>query len=141
MSNLDPSNFCSCGQPPTLVTTHHDELSDESASDLSLSINSLLSLDIQDFALFREQKSHPDNQEKTTLDITMSQTEEKISKQQEIIDTQGQRIEELLKMIQEMKDETESKINKLIQIVSKLTTHQAHNDSKRKIMQRAVGHQ
>jgi septal ring factor EnvC (AmiA/AmiB activator) len=54
----------------------------------------------------------------------MSQTEEKISKQQEIIDTQGQRIEELLKMIQEMKDETESKINKLIQIVSKLTTIQ-----------------
>jgi hypothetical protein len=52
MSNLDPSNFRSCGQPPTLVTTHHDELSDELASDLSLSINSLLSLDIQDFALF-----------------------------------------------------------------------------------------
>jgi septal ring factor EnvC (AmiA/AmiB activator) len=61
----------------------------------------------------------------------MSQTEDKISKQQEIIDTQGQRIEELLKMIQEMKDETESKIGKLIQIVSELTPHQAPNDSKK----------
>jgi hypothetical protein len=131
LNNLDPSTFCSCGQPPTIVTTHHDELSEESASDLSLSINSLLSLDIQDFSLFQEPKYNPDTQEKTSLDITMSQTDEKIANQQEILDTQGQRIEEVLKMIKEMKDETKSKIYKLIQIVTELTTHQVQNDSKK----------
>jgi hypothetical protein len=48
----------------------------------------------------------------------MSQIKEKVAKQQEIIETQGQRIDELLKMIQEMKETTDSKMDKLIRNTS-----------------------
>jgi hypothetical protein len=131
LNNLNPSDLRSCGQLPTMVTTYHYDLSKDSASNLSLSIKSLLSLDIQDFSIFQGSTFNQDTQEKTTSDITMSPTEEKIAKQQEIINTQGLRIKKLLKMIQEMKDMTESKIDKLIQIVSELTTCQDKKDSKK----------
>jgi hypothetical protein len=50
----------------------------------------------------------------------MSNTEEKVKQQQEIIETQGRKIDELLSMFQEMKSNTEKKIDILLQLVTNM---------------------
>jgi hypothetical protein len=123
IDELDPSDICSCGDKPVLVSTRDDNLSDESISELSQSIDSLLSLDIYELSLFQGPKAQRENPDKTESDVTMSNTEEKVKQQQEIIETQGRKIDELLAMFQEMKSNTEKNIDILLQLITNMKEH------------------
>ena len=100
IEQLDPSDLRTCGDTPTLVTIRDDELSENTASDLSNSIDSLLSLDIYELNMFHFNSPDKETSEKPVSDLTMSNTEDRLLQHQAIIDTQGKRIDELLDMIQ-----------------------------------------
>lgn len=121
INDLDPSDLRSCKHTPAMAPTRHDDLSEQSASDLSNSIQSLLSFDIYELTLFQGPTASKANQDVPPSDITMSNTEERINQQQAIIETQGKQIKDLLTMIEEMKATTEDKIDKLIAMVTNLT--------------------
>jgi hypothetical protein len=133
IDNLDPSDLRSCKHPPTMAPTKHDDLSEQSASDLSNSIQSLLSFDIYELTIFQGPTAPKTNPDVPPSDVTMSNTEERITQQQIIIENQGKQIEDLLKMIEEMKATTENKIDKLITMVTTLTnsnkTGTSNNDN------------
>jgi hypothetical protein len=53
ISKLDPSDIRASGETPNMVPTRNDDLSEGSASDLTYSINSFLSLDIYELEMFK----------------------------------------------------------------------------------------
>jgi hypothetical protein len=130
IQHLDPSNTRTSGVP-IITNDLSDDSSDDTVSQISVGIDSLLSMDMSSFTIFpstvfsHTEKAHP------VSDVTMSTEEDRVKKQQVIIETQGQRIDELLQMIQEMKEATDTKIDQLLKMVTTLTSiDSAHgNDS------------
>jgi hypothetical protein len=104
-----------------MAPTKHNDLSEQSLSDLSNSIQSLLSFDIYELTKFQGPTAPKTNLVVPPSDITMSNMEDCTTQQQVIIETQGKQIEDLLEMIEEMKATTENKIDKLITMVTNLT--------------------
>lgn len=121
ISKLDPSDIRTCGNNPEVAYTKYDEYSDDTLSDMSYSINSLLTIDINDMDLFSTTINN--NQEQKEGDEKQSKTfDERINQQQRIIETQDKKIEELLTMMKDMKDSTERKIDNMLILIEKLTT-------------------
>ena len=121
ISKLDPSDIRTCGNNPEVANTKYDEYSDDTLSDMSYSINSLLTIDINDMDLFSTTINN--NQEQKEGDEKQSKTfDERINQQQRIIETQDKKIEELLTMMKDMKDSTERKIDNMLILIEKLTT-------------------
>ena len=121
IDHLDPSDIRACGDAPTLANIKEDDYSNDSGSDLSFGIESLLSLDIYELSLFHGQDSGKDNTDKPISEITTTTTQDDIIKQQQkIIEDQMIQLKQMTLQIQEDKLRTETKINELIQIIDDL---------------------
>jgi hypothetical protein len=118
---LDPSDTRKSGVPE-IATSKSDDSSDDTKSQISIGIDSLLSMNMSSFTIFSQNQSANSAKGRPVSEVTMSTEDDRVQRQQEIIDTQGKRIEEMLKMIQDMKEATETKIETMIQLVSELTT-------------------
>ena len=118
---MDPSDIRACGEAPTLVNIKEDDYSNDSGSDLSFGIESLLSLDIYELSLFQEKDSGKDNTDKPVSEITTTTTQDDIIKQQQkIIEDQMNQLQQMAVQIQEDKLSTEKKIDELIKIIDDL---------------------
>ena len=116
---LDPSDLRSCADKPEMVTTRYDDNSEDTASDLSLSIASLLSLDVDELSLFKNVTINKETNEKPISEVTVSSTDKRFRQQQEMIDTQGKRIEDLMTMLQT----TEARLDSVLQLLTGITTN------------------
>jgi hypothetical protein len=77
ISRLDPNDLRSCGENPELATTKYDDLLEDTASDLSHSIDSLLSLDINGLSLFQTVNIKKETKDEPISEVTMSDTDER----------------------------------------------------------------
>jgi hypothetical protein len=118
---LDPSDTRRTGVP-TLLGINQDDYSEDNMTQISVGIESLLSLDMTEFTIF-----HPSNPTSKTgsgrsiSEVTMNSTEASIQIQLAEIKRQGQQIADLLHTIQEMKVDTNAKINKMLTMTAQLT--------------------
>jgi hypothetical protein len=95
ISKLNPRDIRTCGNNSEVAYTRFDEYSDETLSDMSYSINSLLIIDINDLDLFATATNS--NQEQNEADKKQSKTfEERINQQQRIIETQDKKLKNYL---------------------------------------------
>jgi hypothetical protein len=105
---LDPSDTRHTGVP-TLAGINCDDYSEDTMTQMSVGIESLLSLDMTEFTIF-----HPSNplsktgNDRPISEVTMNSTEATIQIQQAEIKQQGQQIGDLHHTIQEMKEDTNS---------------------------------
>jgi hypothetical protein len=91
ISKLNPSGIRTCGNNPEVAYTRFDEYSDNTLSDMSYSINSLLTIDINNMDHFATTTNS--NQEQNEDNEKQSKTfEERINQQQRIIETQDKKL-------------------------------------------------
>jgi hypothetical protein len=107
IQHLDPSNTRTSGIQ-IITNDLSNNSSDDTVSQISVGIDSLLTMDMASFTIFPSTVFSHTKTARPVSNITMSTEEDRVKKQQVIIETQGQRIDELLQMIQEMKEATDT---------------------------------
>jgi urease gamma subunit len=118
---LNPSDTRLTGVP-TLLGINRDDYSEDTMTQMSVGIESLLSLDMTEFTIF-----HPSNPTSKTgndrpiSEVTLNSTEATIQIQQAEIKRQGQQTADLLHTIQEMKEDINTKIDKMLAMIAQLT--------------------
>ena len=130
ITKMDPSDLRSCGDPPVLANIRRDDYSNDSASDLSQSIDSLLSIDIWELDILKS--SIPSEMssasftmaDTSTSDTKKSKIELRFEAQQQLIETQGKRLEALVQTLMG----TEQKLDTVLLLLNSFTTEQEKID-------------
>jgi hypothetical protein len=121
IDNLDPSDIRACGEIPALAPIREDDFSNDSASDLSQGIESLLSLDIYELSLFQENGHGTANRDKPVSEITTTTAQDVLlNQQQQIIEEQMRQMQQMAVLIKETKQSNEKRIEELMQIIDEL---------------------
>ena len=120
---LDPSDMRSCEDKPEMAITKFDNNFEDMVSDLSPSIASLLSIDVDELTLFKnatftKETINTPISKVPISEVTVSLNDKKFRQQQERIDAQEKRIEDLMVMLQT----TEAKLDSVLQLLTGLTT-------------------
>jgi hypothetical protein len=117
---LDQSDSQRTGVP-TLLGINQDNCSEDNTTQMSVGIESLLSLDMTEFTIL-----HPSNPTSKTgndcpiSEVTMNATEATIQIQQAEIKHHGQQITDLLHTLQEMNVNTNATIDKMLTMIAQL---------------------
>jgi hypothetical protein len=101
-------------------------------TQMSLGVESMLSLDMTEYTIFWKQDTTHRTTDHPVSDITMSTSNDIIQKQQEIIQEHKRKIEELTRIIQSMKDDTSKKMDQLEAMISVLTPNSGKTVTKRR---------
>ena len=116
---LDPSDIRKTGLPE--LQYHYQEDPSETSSQLSSGIASLLTIDFTEYTIFPQQTTPVFAKEKPISEVTMTDSDERYFKQQEVIETQGKRIEDLLLMVQTLQEVQEKKFESLMRMVKDIS--------------------
>jgi hypothetical protein len=120
---LDPSDVRQTGYP-SLVPIMADDFSEDSSSQMSKSVDSLLTFDIQEFSIFAKTTvtttTAPGT--KPISDITSESIKAQVDMQNEKITDQAQQISELQATIQRLNEDINEKFEKILSIVQASTT-------------------
>jgi hypothetical protein len=117
---LDPSDTRVSGYP-TIVPVSSDDYSESENSQLSGSMESLLSLDLTAFAIFHSQ---------ILTDVTIESYKTTIEMQNEKIGKQEAQIEFLIHTIQQLNSNMNHKFERMLHLITHKHLEETHQDSK-----------
>jgi hypothetical protein len=122
---LDPSDIRTIGEPK-VTTISTSDYSDDNLTQISLGVESMLSVDMTEYTIFEQQSTTTRTTERPILDVTMSASDKVIQKQQILIKQHEKKIEDLMSTIQSMKEETNKKMDQLVEMLTALTEANTH---------------
>jgi uncharacterized membrane protein YkoI len=124
---LDPSDTRMSGNP-TIVPITSDDYSESENSQLSSSIDSLLSLDLTAFTIFQSETTTEKTTTEPISDLTTESYKATIEMQNEKIGKQEAQIELLIQTIQQLNADMNCKFERMLQLIAYKSPEQSTTD-------------